>query len=552
MAWFHSIRAAITPLVLAAATLVPAAAQQPAPATSPLPVSFTVFFRSTRIGSEQVMVQQTTDGWLIASSSSIGAPINVTSRRVAVQYDANWRPRDLSVEATVRGLQNVWRTKVASGTASSELVVGGLASERSHAVDADAVMLPSPFFGPYEALSARLRTAAAGSTFSVYIAPQGSVSAMVGESSVEVFDTRSGIVRARRTLITMSGPGLPPLETHVWGDESGRLLRVSVPAQALDIIRDDLASVSARRVTVPRAGDETVRVPGNGFLLSATVSKPATPAGPRLPAVVLVGGVDLVDRDEVVTGVPVFGQLASDLADAGFLVLRYDRRGTGQSGGRPEAAGLPEYTEDLRAAVKLMHDRRDVDRNRLAVIGYGDGGPVAMTAAEQDDRVRALVLVSTIGVTGAEANLARVASSLARSNRPEAERVETLALQKRIQQAVVTGKGWEGIEDDVRRQADVPWFKSYLAFDPARVMRDIHQPVLVVHGEEDWQVPASNADRLLELARARKRNVPSDLVKLPGLDRALADGSGGVERRVSPIVGQSIATWLNQALPAGR
>ncbi|MCY0541684.1 alpha/beta hydrolase, partial [Klebsiella pneumoniae] len=80
-------------------------------------------------------------------------------------------------------------------------------------------------------------------------------------------------------------------------------------------------------------------------------------------------GSGTTDRDETVAGVPILGQLAGTLADAGFLVLRYDTRGVGQSGGRPEAATLDTYATDLRAAVRFMSDRSDVDRRRIAVVG---------------------------------------------------------------------------------------------------------------------------------------------------------------------------------------
>ena len=63
--------------------------------------------------------------------------------------------------------------------------------------------------------------------------------------------------------------------------------------------------------------------------------------------------------------------------------------------------------------------------------------------------------------------------------------------------------------DDVRRQADTPWFRSFLAFDPAKVMSDVRQPILIVQGERDKQVPPQHADKLGELARARKKVPPS-------------------------------------------
>ena len=104
--------------------------------------------------------------------------------------------------------------------------------------------------------------------------------------------------------------------------------------------------VSTRQQTSFRATTKTVWVLANGFNLAATVSKPASPqlspanekgrqrTPAKLPAIVLVAGSGLVDRDETVAGIPIFAQLANSLADAGYLVVRYDKRGVGQSGGR--------------------------------------------------------------------------------------------------------------------------------------------------------------------------------------------------------------------------
>ena len=103
--------------------------------------------------------------------------------------------------------------------------------------------------------------------------------------------------------------------------------------------------------------------------------------GKPLPAIVLVAGSGPSDRDETVAGIPIFGQLAGALADAGFLAVRYDKRGVGQSGGRPESATLADYAEDLRAVVRFTSDRKDVDRRRVAIVGHGEGGMLGLLTA---------------------------------------------------------------------------------------------------------------------------------------------------------------------------
>ena len=121
--------------------------------------------------------------------------------------------------------------------------------------------------------------------------------------------------------------------------------------------------------------DADVSIQANGFNLAGTLTTPPGVAGRlRHPAVVLVGGPLPADRDESIDGVPVFAQLAKSLADAGMIVVRYDRRGGGQSGGRTETATMTDYADDLSAVVKWLSKRDDVDDRRLVVAGRGDGG----------------------------------------------------------------------------------------------------------------------------------------------------------------------------------
>jgi hypothetical protein len=380
----------------------------------------------------------------------------------------------------------------------------------------------------------------------------------VGESSEETIQTSTREIRAKITHIKMTAES-QAVDAEVWGDENGHLLRLSIPAQSLDIVREDVASVATRRVTISRAGDEQIRVAANGFSIAGTVSKPDTGGRPA-PAVVLVGGSGPTDRDETVAGIPIFGQLANALAESGFLVVRYDKRGVGQSGGRTEAAALGDFAEDLRAVVKYTSERKDVDRKRVAVVGHSEGGAIALLAAAKDNRISALVLAAAASVTGADLTLYQVAHQQDLANRPEAEKQRALDLQKKIQTAVLTGSGWEGIQPTVRRQADTPWFQSFLAFDPAKAVSSVDQPILIVQGERDTSVPPDNAARLESLANARKRARPADVVRVPGMNHLLVPATTGEadeyaklpDKHISPAVPQAIAAWLQKTLPGGK
>ncbi|HMJ83128.1 MAG TPA: alpha/beta fold hydrolase [Vicinamibacterales bacterium] len=546
--------------LLAAQPSVDASEQQPivAPALQEAGAfTFTTFLRGAPIGTEQVALTRIADGWTIAGTGRLGAPLDIVGRRVQVRYTADWRPIELTFDATVRGQAQTIRTTVQGTTATSTISTGGQTTEKTDTIDAAAVLiLPGGFFSPYEALAARLRSAAPGTDIPIYSVPGVSFTGRVGESTPEQIQTTARVIAARRTRVTLALPGAP-VEITIWSDETGRMIRLSAPGQSLEVVREDIAAVSSRTVTISRPNDERVSIPSNGFSLAGTVSKPASAAG-KLPAVVLVGASGPTDRDGLAFGVPILGELAGAIADAGFLVVRYDKRGIGQSGGRWESAGLLDYAEDVRAAIKMLERRKDVDAKRIAVIGHSEGGTVALTAASKDKRIGAVAVLGAPGVTGADIVLAQQQRLLNRSALSAEDKQKRIDAQKRIHDVVISGKGLELLAPDVRRAVDNVEYQTLLVADPAKILTDVRQPLLIVQGDLDTQVEPPNADRLEALARARKNAKPVEVVKIPGVNHLLMPAATGEvdeyptlkDKHVSPAVTQAIVTWLKKTLSA--
>jgi pimeloyl-ACP methyl ester carboxylesterase len=562
----HSIRAALT-AVATVATLAALTAQVRIGASDQQPIvpplreagafTFTTFLRGAPIGTEQVALTRTADGWTVAASGRLGAPLDVVARRVQVRYTSDWRPVELTFDGTVRGQAQTVRTTVQGTTATSVVTVtnGAQSSQKSDTIDASALLvLPNSFFGPYEALAARLRSTASGTDIPIYGVPVGSFTARVGESAPEQIQTAARLITARRTRVTLTLPSAP-VEVIIWTDETGRMIRFSAPGQSLEVVREDVAAVSSRTVTISRPNDERISIPSNGFSLAGTVSKPASASG-KLPAVVLVGGSGPTDRDGLAFGVPILGEIAGALADAGFLVVRYDKRGIGQSGGRAESAALADYAEDLRAAIKVLERRKDVDAKRIAVVGHSEGGAVALTAAAKDKGIAAVAMVATPGMTGAELVLAQQQRLLNRSTMSTEDKQKRVDAQKRIHEAVISGKGLELLAPEVRRAVDNAEYQSLLSADPAKIVPGVRQPLLIVQGDLDTQVEPSNADRLEAFARQRKNAPPVEVVKVPGVNHLLVPATTGEvdeyptlkDTHVSQAVTQAIVTWLKKTL----
>jgi pimeloyl-ACP methyl ester carboxylesterase len=78
---------------------------------------------------------------------------------------------------------------------------------------------------------------------------------------------------------------------------------------------------------------------------------------------------------------------ATMLANAGYGVLVYDARGSGDSEGRPESLGWT-WHRDLDAAVNWLAARKITN---VGVLGLSTGAEVALETAGDDPRIKAVV-----------------------------------------------------------------------------------------------------------------------------------------------------------------
>ncbi|MDA2809092.1 alpha/beta fold hydrolase [Nocardiopsis sp. RSe5-2] len=149
---------------------------------------------------------------------------------------------------------------------------------------------------------------------------------------------------------------------------------------------------------VRRSGAQAgpVTADGGGVPLSGLIAEPAPPPGPRAVLLALHGGGM---RARYFHGELVPGQSLLDQARGrGHLAVALDRPGYGASAAAlPDGVGLDGQVRMVRAAMDDL-----AKRHRLAaaggflLVGHSLGGGVALAAAAEDPRVRA-VDVSGIG-----------------------------------------------------------------------------------------------------------------------------------------------------------
>ena len=117
------------------------------------------------------------------------------------------------------------------------------------------------------------------------------------------------------------------------------------------------------------------------------------------PAVLLISGSGLQDRDETLVGHKPFWVLADHLSRADIAVLRVDDPGIGKSTPHPKPPTTADFATDVEAGVAFL--KRDRRVSSIGLIGHSEGGLIAAIVASRSSDVGFIVLMAGPGVPGA-------------------------------------------------------------------------------------------------------------------------------------------------------
>src|ERR1043166_384243 len=431
--------------------LTASASAQPA-ATTPSPTAYTMFFRGSPVGREDVTIRNDAGATVISGQGRMALPVDVLVRNAETRYRSDWTPESFVLDAAIGGSPVVIRTNFADGNAVTSGAQAGKTIAVTTKVSPQTMVMPNGLFAAFEFAAIARRLAAGTNEFRIFALPVVEIAARVTDTHDERIQVGTSIFDVKRYDLVFENP-TGTLAVSLTAGADGSLIRVSIPTQLVELVRNDVASSISRTQVYSNPGDEAVLIPAVGFNLGATVTRPrgATPPNAKLPAVILLAGSGVEDRDGIAFGVATLAQLAGALADSGFLVVRYDKRGFGQSGGRAESATLSDFADDASAVVKWLAARKDVDPKRIALVGHSEGAAVALLAASHDKKIAAVVSVAGPSTTGADLILEQQRYALDQQKVPEPERAAKIAEQKQIQSAVLSGRGWEGIPAGLRK-----------------------------------------------------------------------------------------------------
>ena len=318
--------------------------------------------------------------------------------------------------------------------------------------------------------------------------------------------------------------------------------------------------------------------------LAGTLTLPKD--GKPKSVVILISGSGPQDRNEEVASFNhrPFLVLSDYLTRNGIGVLRYDERGVGESSGNFGAATSADFATDVVAAIDFLNFRPDLKGVKIGLAGHSEGGIIAPMVASTSKEVDFIALLAAPGMPSGDLLLLQskliseaeqVPTEIVEANHKILQEayaflVDNVDLPKeeakkgliKIFKSGLTGFPKEvrsqiGNEDEfVNKEAEGlldPWFRYFIAIDPAIYLEKVNCPVFAINGTLDLQVPATENLEAIEqsLTKAGNENfVIKPMAQLNHLFQKAETGSPSeyknIEETFNEAAMKAIASWINQ------
>lgn len=305
--------------------------------------------------------------------------------------------------------------------------------------------------------------------------------------------------------------------------------------------------------------EQEVVIGEGSFALPGTLTVPKG-EGPH-PVVVMVHGSGPHDRDSTIGGTKIFKDIASGLASHNIAVLRYEKvtkEHTFKVSAQPKFTLKNESVDDVLQAVKLLKNTQGIDHSRIYVAGHSQGGYVMPLILDSD---RAVDIAGAIVLSAPSEQMTDV---LVEQQNNALARLQQAGLPEEMQaaqkQAVAV---WTGIADLVQNSSyskdnlpqnfPIPpayWWYEQRDYVPAEFAQKQTKPMLILQGENDWQVSMKQYEGWKEALKARN---DISYISYPKVNHLLVEYDGvsvGMEynnpAHVSATIIKDMAEWIGK------
>ncbi|WP_242499365.1 S9 family peptidase [Flavobacterium sp. 140616W15] len=261
-----------------------------------------------------------------------------------------------------------------------------------------------------------------------------------------------------------------------------------------------------------------------------------------------------------------------------MAVLRYDDRGTAQSTGNFKNSTSLDFATDALAAVNYLLTRKEINKQKIGLIGHSEGGLIAPIVATNSKNISFIVLLAGPGLPGnqllllQQKTIAEAAGMsdaaiqkaqeinktafniIAKSKSPEQLKTDITAYMTQVSKTDPNKPAGMTEAEYIKMQTDkilTPWMVTFLTFNPAPTLEKVKCPVLALNGAKDLQVaPKENLTTIKEaLLKGGNKNIT--IKELPNLNHLFQECKTGlpqeyatIEQTFAPIALNEILDWI--------
>ena len=317
--------------------------------------------------------------------------------------------------------------------------------------------------------------------------------------------------------------------------------------------------------------------PNAGISLAGTLTLPKKEG--VFPAVILISGSGAQNRDEELMGHKPFLVIADYLTRNGIAVLRFDDRGVGQSTGNFKTATTADFATDVTSALTYLKTRKEINSQKIGLIGHSEGGIIAPMIAAQSNTVNFIILLAGTGIPGNELMLLQQVQIAKVNGATEAEIQKGIQPTRKLYDLIVNSKDPEKLKSDLAIEINQalnnpdaklpndiskeqyisskiniltsPWIQYFLKYNPATALEKVKCPVLALNGEKDVQVPPKENLPAIKNALEKAGNKNITTIVFPNLNHLFQECETGspeeyatIEQTFSPIALEEMLKWI--------
>ena len=317
--------------------------------------------------------------------------------------------------------------------------------------------------------------------------------------------------------------------------------------------------------------------------LAGTFTKPKGQG--CFPVVILIAGMGATIRDGNMYGHKIYYVIADFLTRLGIAVLRFDKRGVGQSTGIFSMDVTPrDLADDVLAGIAYLKTRNDIDQSCIGLIGHSEGGLIASLLASELKDIAFVVSLAGAVASSPAALSAQTAVQL-RLDGASSELIDIM--QNATEQLLTIVKNESNsdvaaqklndfvtdflhkLPDELKTEAikypfaisqtnatmklktfNSLWYRWFLAQDVCQILSRIAVPFLTLYGERDFMAPSLMIPMIKQVMQ-RSGNSDYACLAMPDLNHAFQTCETGalaeyatIQETISPNVLKLVGDWI--------